>query len=118
MGFSFKIAECFADFLHNFAKFTRILLNFVKFRPIFSGFSQKLNAAIFTFSIFQRCKFESSRYGVSSTIQLISKFKFDPILFCNSVEQRTRWLKNILPGRLQGLLDNVFFIIPSECSKQ
>jgi len=76
--FSFKIAECFADFLHNFAKFTRILLNFVKFRPIFSGFSQKLNAAIFTFSIFQRCKFESSRYGVSSTIQLISKFKFDP----------------------------------------
>ena len=47
-----------------------MLTNFV------SGFSK--NAAIFTSSIFQRCKFESSRYGVSSTIQISSKFKFNP----------------------------------------
>merc|ERR1711904_159353 len=42
--FSFKIAECFADFLHNFAKFTRILLNFVKIRPA-SFFATQLNNA-------------------------------------------------------------------------
>ena len=41
-----------------------------------SGFSQ--NAAIFIFSIFQRYKFESSRYGVSSTIQKSSKVEFNP----------------------------------------
>ena len=39
---------------------------------------------IFTFSIFQRCKFESSRYGESSKIQKSSKVQFNPgILICN-----------------------------------
>ena len=51
-----------------------------------SGFSQ--NAAIFTFSIFQRCKFESSRYGVSSTIQISSKFKFNPHPYLHPRERR------------------------------
>jgi len=33
---------------------------------------------MFTFSIFQRCKFESSRYGESSKIQKSLKFEFNP----------------------------------------
>ena len=50
--FSLKIAEHFADFLQNVAKFVRILLNFLlNFDQNVSGFSQ--NAATFTSSIFQ-----------------------------------------------------------------
>ena len=59
-----------------------MLLNFDR---ILSGFRFPQNAAIFTSSIFHDislpCKFESSRYGVSSTIQISSKFKFNPHLF-------------------------------------
>jgi len=62
------------------------LLNFYRF---FSGFFQ--NAAIFTFSIFQRCKFESSRYGESSKTQKSLKFKFNPHPFLQPREaQRAR----------------------------
>ena len=67
----FKNCQNFADFLLNFDQ-------------LFSGFSQ--NAAIFTSSIFQRGKFESSRYGESSKIQISSKFKFNPHPFLQPSE--------------------------------